>query len=160
MRTIPTMLAHCMLALAFMWTALVCVESAINRNNQLPEAWTEEGIVSGTTYSVIVEATNPRPSSQFGEKQRVQFFTHRLFGGGGVVSVQYTPHLPAEVHGSLLVRRHPDGVDKRVRLVFLSDMELESVPDPDKVRHRSKKKALNEAMGLSPSKARVPGAHH
>lgn len=123
-----------MVALAIMWASMwTAVESAPNRNNRLPEDWTDGGAVSGTTYSVIVEATNPRPSSQFGDKQRVQLYTSGLFGGGRVVSVQYVPHLPDEADRSLTVRGHPGGVDKRVRMVFLSDMELE--PYPDKVRH-------------------------
>lgn len=89
--------------------------------------WTESARDStSTTYSVIVVANNPHPSNQFRDKRRVQAYAP---GGHNVVSVQYTSPSAARAFdrrspGAFFVR-HPEGVDKCVRLVFIADIEKE-----------------------------------
>lgn len=85
---------------------------------------------SNMTYSVIVLSTNPRPSGQFLDQQRV-----RAFGpsseGSGVVSVQFADpltRLSQERGGPPFHIGHPGGVDKRVRIAFLS-RNLNGWPD-------------------------------
>lgn len=133
MKTTPIHLARCMVvAFSLLWAAAISVEQSKSDRSFI--SWIDRGVVNGTTYSVIVEAANLHPSSQFGDRRRVQFF-NRLGGGDRVVSVQYAPHLPepSEADGPLIVQEHPDSVDKRVRIVFLSDIKGDY--PPDMVRH-------------------------
>jgi len=81
-------------------------------------------VFNGPTYSVIVVASNPRPSNQFRDEQRVRYF-NRVSGGRDVVSVKFGDPAPDNPPGTIeppFGVRHPDGVDKRVRLIFRPDV--------------------------------------
>lgn len=89
---------------------------------------------SNVSYSVIILSPSVKPSSQFRHKQRVRFFSP-FPEGSGVVSVQYVDlptRWPPKVGDSPFHVKHPAGVDKRVRMVFLR-RELDSWP-PSQVR--------------------------
>jgi len=93
--------------------------------------WTDESVVEGTTYSVIVVDTNPRPSNQFRDQQRVRAYNRQ--SGGGIVSVQFVNPAPplkqwVEDEPPFFVG-HPEGVDKQVRLVFIVDLGSRRLPE-------------------------------
>lgn len=155
-----------MVALAFMWTEAVCVgQSVLERSVRSLTNWVDTGIANGTTYSVIVEANNPRPSAQFADKERVQFFSR--FIEGDVVSVQHIPHLPEKADGSMISAQHLEGVDRRVRMVFVPDWPRIQ-GHPDKVSYdkqiccwfppRNPYDAVNEPSSLEVSETSTGGA--
>lgn len=120
--------------LAFLWTAASCLAQSVLEERSDPSLGSQSDgrIFNGTAYSVIIEAVNHNPCSHFAVEERVRFFTG-LAGKGRVASVQFTPHLP-DADEPLTLRDHPDGVGKRVRMVFISDAPIS--PYPDKVRHK------------------------
>lgn len=128
---------------------LFCVSAALAEENpSLDEeerifkanwgGWAEEeGILNGTTYSVVVVAGNPKSSNLFRDQQRVRAF-YRTSDGGGVASVQFASPRPqqpflAGVEPPFGVG-HPDGVDKRVRIIYVSDLKF---PLPNQVSGRA-----------------------
>ena len=132
MKTAPKQLAQGVGAFILLWTAASCMEQPVlERTGRTLATWVDDPVV----YSIIVEATNPRPSSQFADKSRVQYFS-RFIEGVRVASVQYIDHLEQEEteQVSMTVGKHPDGVDKRVRMAFVADSQLRN--SPRKVRQR------------------------
>lgn len=86
---------------------------------------------SNASYSVLVLSPSVKPSSQFRDKERVRFFS-AFPEGSGVVSMQFVDlprRWPRGNGDSPIHAKHPDGVDKRVRVVFLL-RELDSWPPP------------------------------
>eukprot|EP00752_Nemacystus_decipiens_P012180 g10798.t1 len=84
---------------------------------------------SNASYSLIILSPSVKPSSQFRHKERVRFFSP-FPEGAGVVSAQYVDlptRWPPKVGDSPFHVKHPAGVDKRVRMVFLR-RELDSWP--------------------------------
>lgn len=98
-------------------------------------------VFNDTTYSVIIEANNRNPCSQFADLERVRFFTRPR-----EVSVQFTRYLP-DANEPLNLRQHPDGVAKRVRIVFIMDKAKNEISRyPNKVRHKNKQTTLSCAV--------------
>lgn len=83
--------------------------------------WTADGNGHGTTYSVIVVASDPHTSNLCRDMRRVRAYNQ------GVVSVQFvSPHPSAGLDTrrgeSPFYARHPQGVDERVRIVHVTDL--------------------------------------
>lgn len=148
MFTIFKQFPRCLVVLASMWTAGSCHEHYLDAHYRYPfsvegwidQSWSHRGSLesnahaadadqSNVTYSVIVLSPSTKPSSQFLDEQRVRFFSP-FPGGSGVVSVQFVDlptRWPQHIGRSPFHIRHPDGVDKRVRMVFLR-RDLDSWP--------------------------------
>lgn len=125
-QSVARQLARCGLVLG------IVLPSSISQQLYLDTDGTEAGTrtgdgedgFNGTTYSVIVVASNPRPSSHFRDEQRVRYF-NRLSGERDVVSVKFgtpTPQTMPSVDNPPFGLRHPNGVNKRVRLIFWPDL--------------------------------------
>lgn len=149
MRTVFKRVARCLVILSSMWPAGSCHEHSLDAHYRRPfsiEGWVDptwwkhrgsmgssvhaDGVdQSNVTYSVIVLSPSVKPSSQFRDQQRVRFFTP-FPEGSGLVSMQFVDlpsKWPPAVGNSPFHVKHPHGVDKRVRLVFLR-RELDSWP--------------------------------
>lgn len=151
MRTGFKQLARCLAVLTSRWTAGSCHEHSLDTHYRRPfsvegwvdQTWAHRGFVESddapavrvdqrnVSYSVIVLSPSTKPSNQFLDRERVRFFSP-FPRGSGVVSVQFVD-LPTRweprMRDSPIHVRHPDGVDKRVRMVFLR-RELGSWPAP------------------------------
>lgn len=90
-------------------------------------SWTDERrSTDRETVSVIVVEYRHHESNYFRDRERVRAYGSRVDGGGGaaVTSVQFASPYPegslAEV-GAPFGAAHPEGVDKRVRMVYVAD---------------------------------------
>jgi len=91
-------------------------------------SWKEERrSTDGETVSVIVVEWRHHESNYFRDRERVRAFGSRVDGGGGaaVTSVQFASPYPEEsleeARGAPFGAAHPEGVDKRVRIVYIAD---------------------------------------
>lgn len=148
-RTVFKQFARCLVVLASLCTPGGCHEHSLDTHYRGPfsiEGWVDRtwwarrrstegnarsaGVDQGNaSYSVIILSPGVKPSSQFRHKERVRFFGPGS-EGSGVVSVQYVDlptRWPPGVGDSPFHVKHPAGVDKRVRMVFLR-RELDSWP--------------------------------
>lgn len=128
MRTVPIQLGRCGLMLSIVLTLASATPQKVylDMNSTTVGTGTEDGedVFTGPTYSVIVVASNPRPSNQFRDEKRVRCF-NTLSGGRDVVSVQFgdpSPDKPPGIDEPPFGARHADGVSKRVRLIFRADV--------------------------------------
>ena len=141
MRTIFKKLAPCIVHLSFVWIRAAGDGDTLLTDTQVKEngvGWTDKGVVEGATYSVIVIDTNPRPSNQLRDQQRVRAYSK--LNGDRIVSVQFVNPVPLDpwvIDKPPYSVGHPDGVDKRVRLVFIADignrLSPETTPDSNQV---------------------------
>ncbi|CAM9626304.1 unnamed protein product [Scytosiphon promiscuus] len=88
--------------------------------------WTEESRIDDgrSTVSVIVVEWRPHESNLFRDKERVRAFSNADDGGAVVQSVQFATPFPQaawEASGHPFDVAHAEGVDKRVRIVFITD---------------------------------------
>lgn len=94
-----------------------------HREAQLRMGWTDPEVVEGTTFSVIVIEFNDHQSNLFRRANRVKTFSP---SGSYVVSVQFGCPFPYatwnETFEGPFNVRHPEGVDRRIRIVHVSDM--------------------------------------
>ncbi len=90
-------------------------------------SWEEERrSTDGETVSVIVVEWRHHESNYFRDRERVRAYGSRVDGGGGaaVTSVQFASPYPEESleeAGAPFGAAHPEGVDKRVRMVYITD---------------------------------------
>lgn len=125
-RTVFMQLTRCALVFSFMWALATSTEPSLSldRNNthQLG-SWPYQNATIGTTYSVIVVRQNARPSSQLQDQTRFRFFSRTLEGIGRVWVQFAKPGRTRWRSGEAPFRVvHRDGVDKRVRIVFVDDV--------------------------------------
>lgn len=88
--------------------------------------WSVEDHANGTTVSVIVVESNHHQSNLFRDQARVQAYMSSSAAGNVVTSVQFASPLPPtpleDESEAPFFLKHPEGVDKRVRIVYAADL--------------------------------------
>lgn len=106
---------------------------------QAKMAWSVEDKADETTYSVIVVEWRHHPSNLFRDQQRVRAYSGTNNSRSVITSVQFASPLPRALYDdesrAPFFARHPEGVDKRVRIVHATDLvEAGGVLDEQQVR--------------------------
>lgn len=113
--------------------------------DQARMTWAEEpGSINGTTYSVIVVEWKHHPSNLFRDQDRVRAYGNTA--ERGVASAQFASPFPQSNWNTSIPPfhiGHPEGVDKKIRVVHLTDFVLQDEGINDFQVRGSKQKANN-----------------